>query len=200
MDNQNQNTNQMDNTDNLSQASSHSRSKLSGSLLDRIKAQQQNLQQGGSIGHAQQPQGQMIVGPDPETPSQITIPNYSPGHNNNNHPQPMHASNDFSDMGSSSMMTASGFGAGSGAFGGGGASPNQGGEGGLLSMSGGGGGGMSEALLGNSQQQQHRDDNYSMIGYFQTFVIDMYSLFRRFPVWAQVIIVVFLLFLVVKWI
>lgn len=208
MDNQNQNTNQstsmMDNTDNLSQASSQSRSKLSGSLLDRIKAQQQNLQQGGggSIGQ-QQRQGQMIVGPDPATPSQITIPNYGP----NNQP-PMHASNEFSDMGSSSMMTASGFGGATGAFGGAsGASPNQNQGGGLMSMSGGGGGaggggggGMSEALLGNSHQQQLRDENYSMSNYFQTFVIDMYNLFRRLPVWAQVILIVFLLFLVIKWI
>lgn len=164
----------VDNTDNMSHASSQSRSKLSGSLLDRIRAKQS----GGSVTGADQPQGQMIVGPDP-TPSQISIPSYSPTMNNASNNATGHnpaASNDFSELGTSSMMSGLGFGAA------------QGGQ----------EGGISESLLGGDQQYRESDPHYSMGNYFQTFVMDVYSLFRSMPVWAQVIVLALMIFLVIK--
>lgn len=163
--------------DNMSQASSHSR--LNGSLLDRIRAKQS-----GSVSGDQPPPGQMIVPPAQPTPSQISIPNYSPtrtsaatGHN-------PAASNDYSELGSSSLLS-SGLG-----FGGTGHGEE---------------GGMSEGLLGaynasdpNGESSGSGANQYSMSNYFQTFVMDVYNLFRSMPVWAQVIVLVLMVFLVIK--
>lgn len=147
----------------MSQNSNNSRSKLSGSLLDRIRAQR------GEGEQAAAPQGQMIVGPDPMTPSQISIPNYGPPVI----PATMQSTTDVSELGSSSMMSG-GFGLG-------------------------GDGMMNESLLGPPQPMNH-NSHYSMTGYFQTFVMDVYGLFRSLPILAQVVLLVFLIVLVIKWI
>lgn len=168
--------------DNMSQASSQSLSNLNGSLLDRIRAKQS-----GSVSGDQQPQqdqGQMIVPPAQPTPSQISIPNYSPTMNTAATGHNPAASNDFSELGASSFLS-SGLG-----FGG----ANHGGE----------EGGISESLLGgytaeNDQHNTNREtDPYSMGNYFQTFVMDVYNLFRSMPVWAQAIVLVLTVFLVYK--
>ena len=83
-------------------------------------------------------------------------------------PATMTSTTDLSELGTSSMM--------SGGFGGGAE------------------GGMNESLLGGPPQQ----GNYSMAEYFQTFVLDVYGLFRSLPILAQIILLVFLLFLVIK--
>ena len=101
-------------------------------------------------------------------PSQITIPNYGPSMN------PDASTADMSELGSSSMMSGGGY------FGGAPASP----------------GGMGESLLG--AQPDNNSQPYSMTEYFQTFVMDVYGLFRSLPVYAQVPLVIFLIFLVIK--
>lgn len=170
--------------DNMSQASSQSRSSnLNGSLLDRIKAKQAG---GSGTGVEQQTQGQMIV--EPAAPTQISIPNYNPTMTNNGGGgagagtgagteagHNIAASNDFSELGASSMMSGLGFGAAQG---------------------GGVEGGISESLLGGEHREG--DPNYSMGNYFQTFVMDVYNLFQSIPVWAQVIVLALMIFLVVK--
>jgi len=173
--------------DNMSQASSHSRSKLSGSLLDRIRAKQQAGENGSVSG-----QGQMIVEPA-ATPSHISIPNYNPtattstsnyyNTNQNTNASTTHhnlnVSHDMSELGSSSLLTSSGM------------LENfiGGGEGGV-------GGGLGQSLLGSDHQVG--DPNYSMQNYFQTFVMDVYNLFISMPLLAQIIVLVTMLFLVYK--
>ena len=167
--------------DNMSQASSQSRSNLNGSLLDRIRAKQSGSVSGDQ---QQQGQGQMIVPPAQPTPSQISIPNYSPTMNTAATGHNPAASNDFSELGASSFLSSGlGFGA-----------AHHGEEGGI-----------SESLLGgyNAEDPNGQDNNngtepYSMGNYFQTFVMDVYNLFRSMPVWAQVIVLVLTVFLVHK--
>ncbi|CAB9515018.1 expressed unknown protein [Seminavis robusta] len=166
--------------DSMSQTSSQGRSRLQGSLLDRIRAQRSR-----DDGAAPAEQGQMIVGPGPMAPSQISIPTYrdhitaNNTTNNNMMNSAMTSTNDMSELGSSSMMSTIGFGS---AF-----APQNGVS--------------SEALLGNHNQQQGGGGgDYSMTVYFKTFVMDVYSLFQSLPVWAQVVLIIFLVFLVIKWI
>ena len=166
--------NHHDGGDSMSQTSNQSRSKLSGSLLDRIRAQRGE--------GPNPPQGQMIIGPDP-TPSQISIPNYGPASTTHMTSSNMMSTADLSELGSSSMMSAGG---GGGGFGGRDYSSP---------------GDMNESLLGGQQQQAYgNSQEYSMGGYFQTFVMDIYGLFRSLPIIAQLILIIFLLFLVIKWI
>lgn len=60
-----------------------------------------------------------------------------------------------------------------------------------------------ESLLregsGSGQEDQHADDEgYSMTGYFQTFVNDVYSMFRSIPLWGQILALAVMLFIVYK--
>ena len=166
----------MDGGDASSQTSGQSRSKLSGSLLDRIRAQRGQEKQGGDGTEL----GQMIVGPAySSTPSQISVPTYR------NHDNTMMNStvshNDMSDLGASSMMSTVPFGSGF-------APPAALGR----NM-------MGESLLGDYQRPAESHQEYSMTQYFQTFVMDVYSLFQSLPVLAQIVLVIFLVFLVIKW-
>ena len=61
-----------------------------------------------------------------------------------------------------------------------------------------GGGGVAAGAPGGSTQgllspDGSSPDNYSMTGYFYTFVMDIYGLFRSLPIPAQAVLVVFLL-------
>jgi hypothetical protein len=63
-----------------------------------------------------------------------------------------------------------------------------------------GGDGMDDALLAPSSHHGHGhgEENYTMSGYFMTFVRDVYNLFLSLPVWGRVIVVVLLLFIALK--
>jgi hypothetical protein len=162
--------------DSHSQTSNQSRSGLSGSLLDRIRAQRSQGQQGEGAAEL----GQIIVGPGyPSAPSQISVPTYRDHNDPTMNPTASH--NDMSELGASSMMSTVGFGSGF-------APATQG-----RSM-------MGESLLGDHPRHAESQQEYSMTQYFQTFVMDVYSLFRSLPVFAQGVLVIFLVFLVIKWI
>jgi hypothetical protein len=73
-----------------------------------------------------------------------------------------------------------------------------------FSMNFGGGGGAAGAPGGSSTTQGllspdgSSPDNYSMTEYFNTFVMDIYGLFRSLPILAQAVLVVFLLWVAWK--
>jgi hypothetical protein len=178
-----------DGGDNHSQTSNQSRSNLSGSLLDRIRAQRSRDQQGGDAAEL----GQMIVGPayDPLTPTQISVPTYR-DHDDAMMMNPMmasHNNSNMSELGASSMMMSTvRFGSGFVA------PPTSQQQGRNNNM-------MVESLLGDDYPRHAESQHtYSMTQYFQTFVMDVYSSFRSLPVWAQGVLIIFLVFLVIKWI
>jgi hypothetical protein len=58
------------------------------------------------------------------------------------------------------------------------------------------GDGMDDALLAPSSN--HGDREYSMTGYFTTFIMDVYNMFLSLPVWGRGIIVIVLLYIAIK--
>jgi hypothetical protein len=146
------------------------------SLLDRIRAQQnREATQGGTENSA---------------PTHIQVPQYSPvptsqgfgNHNNNNADGGDNAgsSNFFSNAWSNISASM---------------------ENGMASMEHetGGGDGMDDALLApTSTHHQDGLENYTMSGYFMTFVRDIYNLFLSMPVWGRAITVVVLLAIALK--
>ena len=133
------------------------------------------------------------------TPTQISIPTYSPVPTNNiilsQPPQPAMNNADYSELGSSSMFSTvwGGFAAPSASqqrpFG----DDENNDNGGMNMNQNNIFGTASESLLQHESQQQ-----YSMGQYFQTFVMDVYNLFRTLPVWVQVVLVAVMIFLVYK--
>jgi hypothetical protein len=62
-----------------------------------------------------------------------------------------------------------------------------------------GGDDMNDALLApSSSHHLDEEDNYTMSGYFMTFVKDIYSLFLSLPVWGRAITVIVLLLIALK--
>jgi hypothetical protein len=62
-----------------------------------------------------------------------------------------------------------------------------------------GGDGMNDALLAPTASHHHNEeDNYTMSGYFMTFVRDIYNLFLSLPVWGRAITVIVLLLIALK--
>jgi hypothetical protein len=62
-----------------------------------------------------------------------------------------------------------------------------------------GGDGMGDALLAPTASHHHNEeDNYTMSGYFMTFVRDIYNLFLSLPVWGRAITVIVLLLIALK--
>lgn len=58
--------------------------------------------------------------------------------------------------------------------------------------------GMDDSLLAPSHRNQNGEESYSMIGYFLTFVRDVYAAFLSVSMPARVVIVVILLYIAVK--
>jgi hypothetical protein len=148
------------------------------SLLDRIRAQQnREAAQGGT---------------ENSVPTQqIQVPQYNPvptsqgqggfGSNNNNADGGDNAgsSNFFSNAWSNISSSM---------------------ESGMASMEhDSGGDGMDDALLAPTASHHHNEeDNYTMQGYFMTFVRDIYNLFLSLPVWGRAITVIVLLLIALK--
>jgi hypothetical protein len=151
------------------------------SLLDRIRAQQnREATQGGT---------------ENSVPTQqIQVPQYNPvptsqghggfgdnSHNNNNADGGDNAgsSNFFSNAWSNIHSSM---------------------ESGMASMEhDSGGDGMGDALLAPTASHAHNEeDNYTMSGYFMTFVRDIYNLFLSLPVWGRAITVIVLLLIALK--
>jgi hypothetical protein len=62
-----------------------------------------------------------------------------------------------------------------------------------------GGDGMNDALLAPTASHHHNEEeNYTMQGYFMTFVKDIYNLFLSLPVWGRAITVIVLLLIALK--
>jgi hypothetical protein len=152
------------------------------SLLDRIRAQRNRESAQGGSEHSVPTQ-------------QIQVPQYNPvptsqgqvgfGNNNNNADGGEHAgsSNFFSNAWSNIHSSM---------------------ESGMASMEhGNSGDNMNDALLAptSSHSGSHphdEEDNYTMSGYFMTFVRDIYNLFLSLPVWGRAITVIVLLLIALK--
>jgi hypothetical protein len=123
---------------------------------------------------AASPEEQNNVYAEPSTTGPVNIPNYAP------------IANDAVGSGGE-PAAASSWSSGFSNF-----SMNFGGSGGAAA---GAPGGSNQGLLSPDGSSP---DNYSMTGYFYTFVMDIYGLFRSLPIPAQAVLVVFLLWVAWK--
>ena len=145
------------------------------SLLERIQAQRNREQQSAAAESSAL---------SPNTPQQIQVPKYNPvpSNNANNDPSPPPTSG---NLFSSAWNTISaGMEQGMASI----PQPDQEFD-----------GGTRDALL--SPSSTHSDitgGDYSMSGYFLTFVRDMYGLFQSLPVWARWVVCLFLLYIAIK--
>ena len=150
------------------------------SLLDRIRAQQQAAQ-GGTENSVPTQQIQVPqYNPVPTIQGQGGFGDNSSNNNNSTNGGDNAGSNNFFSNAWSNIHSSM--------------------ESGMASMEhDSGGDGMNDALLAPTASHHHNEeDNYTMSGYFMTFVRDIYNLFLSLPVWGRAITVIVLLLIALK--